>query len=935
LPKPEASPHSIELMAKRLINTRLKSNGVRYRVEVIDLLGQGLDRDHNVEFAVPGVSIRYSGNTEDHTNPVISSSAQFTVFLTQQQRDEIMSIMYSDSEYGLVCGIYITDDQDVDRLEWCGLVLPDETSETVDNGSGYITATFSCTDGLPFLKHVNFVTPDTQKFYIGERSLSFWIRECLKKLPHWNYYFAATDQTYLKEIGLPIPSDNTYSFDATASTLDLSYVHARTFYGVKKKLNTRRRLPLPSDTFTSTYEVLSDIMLAVGATLVLTKGCWYAYNASYMANYGYQLESVPTIKFLNVDQEPYFIAQSGEETLLIDLEDEKMSFLTGVNRSGLFPYRGASMIHEDAGSDLIFASGVGYEYGSWDGDEPILNEPIFRVPLWTAWGDPDEEPYQMSYLGRNENEPSVTGLSVAAGDTGGLTVAMSGYLSFERVLLLDEAARDGIGACPIVRNVIRVTDSNGKNWRLKRHVKTLDSFYSSIEVSSLLNALGLPLFNGQDIYYPKFYENGGAYTWVGDDDPEYGDTYFETMIGMDPDIIKEGSTERFLEIDFPSTKFYTPVKTEIKENNEGSDNVLSVRHNDDRTRYLWHMNYTLSMPFLEIGFIEAFHWDSHQLLIYAPNTGPRPHGDGTYTFSQTPAFATAPAPGVDGIDSWNKYKPNEYNIYGCTVKYGNGESTSDLQYLAFDLNNNGSEMSDLGGTRIGSSFVNRNQGSNGKIRSRLFDQGVPLDDREDNLYWSPRYAPAEKNNALLYLNCSEVMHIRHKTRQLVMGSIINSSYGSQSYDKIVRPISILKTSVLRGIDEYLMPYAVNRTFESVSFESIVVGFDRDALLEQIDSYSNNTDTGKGPSTPGVNDNSNDGPGPISNIKNLLIETNGTVSINSQKISDNEFDIANVSQAVNQVISKTDLIIVSSPVNLDNISIPDLGDIEIFTIFLEK
>ena len=910
-------------MAKRLINTPIFKDGRGYRLEVVDLLApSGTNPDYRVQIATPGVKISYEGDVNNHTAPVMGSSMSFTAFLTQAQRDHVLGVMYSDTEYALAAGFYVTDEGGNEHLEWCGLVLPDETGEMAGNGSGYINVTFNCTDGLPILKHKNFLTPDAEPaFYSGERPMSFWVRECLKKLPHWNYYFAATAQAYLKEVGLPIPSDDTYGFDESRSTLDSSYVKARTFYGAKKPLNTKRRLPVPSDTFSSTYAVLEDVMLAVGGTIVLTRGVWYVMNKSYLSIHAPENDPVDVSYHVNTNPEPYFEVSSTTESFVINIDDENMSYLAGASRTGVFPFRGATMIHKSGGSDLIFASGVGYGYGSYQEDYPLLNESIFNV----TDGDWDQGNLQMSNVGKNENQPDIVDLNVAAGDQGSISIAMTGYLSFDKYGPLNsEIVKVGVGACPVLRQVIRIVDSNGKSWKLKRHVRTLNDFSVTIDAT-----LGFP-----STYYPKYYENGGAYDWVGDDEPGYVETYFETMIGMDPDSVVEGSTERFLEIDFQNTKFYTPIKTEVKNNDEGSDNVLSIRQNKDRSRYLWKMDSSVFMPELPSGYISEFHWDTHQLLVFDPESGPRPTGDGTYNVSSFPSFYTAPNASGQGQVVDDFYEPDEYIVYGCTVKVGDGESTSDIQYVAFDNENNGTEIHNLGETRIGSSFVNRSIGSNGKIWAALYDNGVQLETREDNLYWSPRYDPTEKSEALLYLNCADLMHMRHKTRQMVSGSILQDPKGN--YNTIVRPINILKTSVFRGIDEYLMPCSLTFDFDQVSVESLVVGFDRDALLESIEAYDDSSvGSGKGPNIPGVNDGSNDNPGPISSVKNLLIETNGTVAFNSQKISDNEFDIANVSQAVNQVISKTDLIIVSSPVNLDNISIPDLGDIEIFTIFLEK
>ena len=863
-------------MAKRLINTEITSNNYKYRLEVVDLLGSGLNLDHSVEISVPGPKISYDGNINNHTSSVMGSSMEFTAFMNLNQRNDVMNIMYSNKEYALAVGYYLYDEDDNEHLEWCGLVLPDGTTETVESSGGYVTVTFQCTDGLPTLNHTNFVTPDTGEFYSGERSLSFWIREALKKLPHWNYYFSAQTQTYMKEVGSPIPTDDTYTFDDQKSSLDASYVHARTFYGSKKSLNTKRRMPVSSDSFSSTYNVLDDILLAMGCSIVLTKGCWYVINRSYFAleiaasNNG----DADVFFHSNISSPPYYEVSEGTESFIIDVGSRtKNHVVSGATRTGLFPFKGATMTHDNSGSDLIFARGVGYN--GFDGLDITTNQPMYSV-VDQDWSN--NNGYYMYDIGTSENQSNITEINVPSGSDGMITIAMSGFFSMDKKLNMQSqsTARHGVGSCPIIRNVIKITDTSGKSWRLKRHVLTLNSFKSSINVSDFMETFGYPLGLGQDEYFPKYYENGGAYDWIGDDETEYNTTYFETMIGMDPDIVLEGATERFLEVDYLNTKFYTPIKTEVKENNEGTDNVLSVRHNDDRCRYLWRLNYNLEMPVLPTGYVSGFNWESHQLLVFSPENGPRPTGDGTYTVDQAAAFFTSTNI-QNGATSDTSYEPIEYIVYGCSVKVGDGTETSDLQYLSFDSNNNGSEVHSLGETRIGSSYTNRFYGSNGKIRASLYDNGLQLTSREDNLYWSPRYDITESEEALLYLNCSEVMQTRYKTRQVVSMSIINAS---GLYNEFIRPVNLVRTDILGvGGEEVLMPISLNKDAENISAEFIVVGFERDAILEAQDANGKGPHDTENPSGPGITDGSGDGTTAISNVKSLLATSKQQATVN--------------------------------------------------------
>jgi len=872
-------------MAKRLVNTVLRNNNYKYRLEIVDLYSSASDTDYKIEISVPGPALSYDGDLSNHTTPVLGSSLQFTAFLTQAQRNVIMGTMYSDKEYALAVGYYLYDENDSEHLEWSGIILPDETVETIESGGGYVTVTFKCTDGLPVLNHVNFLT-ETGQFYTGEYSLAFWLKEVFKKLPHFAYYHGGTTQEFMKEVGLPVPSDDTYTFDTTANTLDSSYVRAGTFYGDKKRLNTKRILPTPSESFSSTYSVLEDIMLSMGASVMLTRGCWYVINRSYFALEVATSDQVPISAYSNTQAAPYYEVSDYDESFIIDIGEHENFVVSGATRTGLFPYRGATMIHKNAGSDLIFARGVGYN--GYDGLDPIINQPMFSSDGWSTSSD-----YDMDYVGTNINSSNIDGLNIPSGYNGVLTIAMSGYITFDKKSNASSSASSthGIGACPIVRNLIQITDSNGKSWRLKRHVLTLNSFQCQINESSFMDTLGYVLGGGSgvsNVYYPKYYENNGAYTWVGDDETGYSSTYFETMIGLDPDVVEEGATERFLEVDYLNTKFYTPIKTEVGENDEPNDNVLSVRHNEDRARYVWKINSNVEMPTLTTGYISDFNWEAHQLLVYAPERGIRPTGDGTYTINTGVHFTTDSTdhttPGYSVVNS--KYEPIEYIVYGCSVRIGDGTEAADLQYVAFDLNNNGTEVHSIGEGRIGSTKVNRYMGTNGKIWARLYDGSTQLTDKTDLLNWSPRYDIAEKEDALLYLNCAEFMQTRHKTRQVISMGIINNS---GIYNNFIRPINLLRTSVLAsGGEEILMPIGISKNLENLSAEFIRVDFSRDALLEAVD-VSGKGPEGNNPTGPGITDGNDDGPTSISNVKSLLATANNNIGANTLAIS-NQLDL---------------------------------------------
>ena len=891
-------------MAKRLVNTTTVWNGMKARLEIIDLTGSGLDLNHAVEISTPGIVLSYSGDINDHTRPIMSSSLSFTAFMTSNQRNDVMNVLYSDTEYALACGYYLYDDNGNEHLEWCGMVLPDQTSETIEDGGPFISISFSCTDGFGYLNHANFLYPDTGNFYEGFRTFAWWTREALKKLPYYSYYFSGQAQSFMTEVGLPYPVGDSYGFNDSASVLDSCSVAARTFYGPRQNNNTQRRLAVAESTFSPTYAVLEDIMTAFGATLVLTRGRFWVINKSFLAHNADSLDSVGVINFVNSTEAPYYEVTPNTESLLIDLDENSMHFLVGANRTGVFPYRGATMIHKNAGSDLLFAAGVGYSYGI-DSEEPITQQPIYdRVDGFSS-----EEDIDMYSVGIGNNQPHVSGLSIPSGPDGLITFTAAGWLDFHINLsqLSLAASYYAVGSCPIVRFVIRAVDSTGKEWRLKRHVVTLNDYRVDITTGSFMENLGFVLPFAQQKYYPKHYEFNGSYDWVGDDDPGFGSTYFETMVAQDPSVVVEGTTERFLEVDFLNTKFYTPVKTEVKSNQEQSDNVLGTTQNNDRTSYLWRINTQVQAPTLSSGYISEMHIDGHQLLVYSPGAGPRQYGDGTYTFTTNPQFYTS-TDNVTGEYSNSTFRPKEYILYGCTLTAGDGTDTSDLQYVSFDNSNNGSEIKKIGETRVGSSYQNAAISTNGRIWARLFDGSTQLTDEEDNLKWKSKSDASTQYNALLQLNCVEVMHTRYRVRQMVSGSVYLGHY--ISYNNVIRPYNILKTNHLHsGGVEYLLPTSITRNISDYNLEMLVCGFDRNAVTQDIESKGGrNGVTNGNPDGPGVTDESNDG---LSSVGRLI-------------------------QRVAAAEDKTDLIQVSVPITDDSLGGGGTGTIdELFPLFLGR
>jgi hypothetical protein len=803
-------------MAKRLFNaTRYHVDGTKFRLEIVDLYGSGSNLDYDFEIADPGYNITYPGSVDEITLPIQGSGMAFSGYFSEANRDVLMGILYGQKEFSLACGLYLYDEFNNEKLEWCGLILPEETSEEISDQP--ILITFQCTDGLSTLKTTDFKEPDGD-IYEGERPLIFFVFECLKKLPHWPYYFSGTTYEFLYEVGTPVSSRTTGSLtNELESSLTTLFVHSRTFYESEKKPSGFRLLIEPNEAFSSSYSVLEDVMLALGCTLTLANGAWWVFNKPYLAtlqNHG----SVKTFGFYNINVSPYYESYDFDQNYLVDLDASKVEFSSGVIRSGVYPFRGATQTHLASGSDVIFRNGREYLRSSSgdvravlytfnDHDYPnyeIRNLPIFHIRK-PSTGEFDNDDLNLWDVGSKGKMPiQITSLNIPSGPDGRITFTASGTISFKRTAIVQH------GLCPILSFEIQALTDTGQIYRLRRRVRTNNNFEVSI-------------FNDLDRYYPKYYEYQGGYTWVLGGDVQ---NRFDCLIAMDPDYVVSGDTERFLQTDYPNELYFTPVRTKIREAGENSDNVLRKVNDSGKSEFDWAISHTFEMPVLASGNFVELRIYRHVLEVYHPESGPLPTGGGSYTPGTVPDFRTATS--TDGsavIQTSNLSLPTSYTLNGVHVYVGDGSEGYDVKVMAFNSTPSMGEIKDLGATRIGAAS-NTATIANGRLRAEFGTPGT----RYDGLNWNAR-GDESLETSLHYLNCQEFMSVRHRVRQAVSGQFVRHS-GSSIPDSLVRPYNVLKTNKLAGGGtEYLLPVSLNNNSSSFSLESLVCRFVRDAITE--------------------------------------------------------------------------------------------------------
>tara|TARA_R110000772_G_scaffold153261_1_gene264244 strand:+ start:13603 stop:15777 length:2175 start_codon:yes stop_codon:yes gene_type:complete len=187
-------------------------------------------------------SLVYEGINENKYSPLLTSALGFSLEVgdDEAETDLFYKNLFSGEEFRFK--IEITDQDGA--LLWAGFLLPDEYSEPYTVGTFY--PKFKATDGLGVLKGLDL--PDT--FYRARNSISKIIADCLSLIP------------LEFEIWISPGIEN----GGAGSRLDLLYPHGSSWVeGESKK---------------SAYDVLTDVLNGIGATLYQQSGRWYVIGYS-------------------------------------------------------------------------------------------------------------------------------------------------------------------------------------------------------------------------------------------------------------------------------------------------------------------------------------------------------------------------------------------------------------------------------------------------------------------------------------------------------------------------------------------------------------------------------------------------------------------------------------------------------------------------------
>jgi len=929
-------------MARRIVNTTYNViDGFSYRLEIWDntIVGQGsFVPFSDMDIADPGFTIDWKGDINNVLQPIMSSSMSFSAYLTEVQRTHITTACFGDEEFSMFVRLYrqtATEEQ----FEWAGIIHPEETTEEI--GDGYILTTFTASDGFAALKNVDFKQSNGD-LYSGEKNLTYWLQEVIRKLPHWGIIDdelqgTSTDGGHdfpqLTEHRLVRPVNDTYNtFPSNDAVLDHYWLRSESFYIRPKPSESRggefeRKRPSRRSGFISTYEVLSDICASLGATFCMSEGRFHIFDRERIIN-----GDDDTIGYFNwtlnsdgTQSHSVLFNSNGtdedSDTQVTYLDHIGANFILGAVRRGVYPIESFGQTHEGAGSDLVFRSGIGY-------DGPEMETYLHRVNHFTGQAD---ELNVITTSNAYSNLPPngiVDEISMPNGDSGGtFRLHFSGDATYETSGSGFE--NHNRGNIAVLRMDVRVYD--GTYWfRLRRRVRTLQ--YLSGGGSGNQVALDVPSTTGD--YYPKTYEQ---YSWVRDDESNYDTAFLEVMIGADPSILTDedsGTTDEILQDWELSHVYHTPPLLK-----QDPDDENALIEDLSRNHFIYRFDEEIENPTLAEGATGTFTkiQISPNLRLYEighnypwnnlidlygqnPDVNSTSSENTIFSFSSWPLVTKSTSTSTDGQYNESDSVLRSFQLSGIEVFLGDGTENYDARYISHSQTAYGSEQVSLNATSLGASYENSGNRTFGRYRaSHPSDTASPLS-RQDNLKFHPDgfttsdMAYTDMYTALGLYTTGRALNIRAKTRQSVSGTIIRGRLEAPGqYSDICRPYKKFNTSKLSTGTETFLPHSLTVQLKDHAqrVEALVCGYSGELSIEQ-----DQDDTGRNPNRPPSGGNGGFTPG---GGATLLYQKNAAVE-----------------STVAEHTTKLDYIEVSEPVDLDNISAGgDTTDVELFHFFLEK
>ncbi len=828
-------------MARRLVNTTIKNQKDTFDFELWDMESVSPDLDHTVEFDVNGFEISWRGNAKD--NPIMASTVKWSMFLNEAQRSAIMPVVFSDTEFRMCVRI-----KKAGNLFWCGVVHAEGTSEEI--GDGIITVSLQASDGLGMLDNIDWKRPDGSR-YSGSMKLRDVLWSALGKLPHIPL-MGGTGTPVLIEHALnqPITQNASELFSHGSGNnyrgvMDYIKLEPNTFYysnieeenivGGARFGNVDKFNP---DDFTSSKLVVRDIMASMGATICFADGKWHVWDKTHqmLTSYGetYNMTEWYVTQSNELDTSGAMVTATYNPAIydrnalavagiVSNANKPRFDFLKGAAIKAEHSVRGVTQKHTRAGSDLLYANGIGYHDSElrpqWESGESYTQPLIsnyrnnrqdsaaqnYNNVFKPTFLDGTANTYDGLFDTRNRDRV-ISDIQIPNGNNdGSMRIHISGNCNYTH----KEVNRSGndiasYGTLGIYKQRVEIYDGTDY-YRLSRPVRTIayDSEGNTAQVA--ING-----GNGSS-YAPKFWSL--EYEWIINTDSRYADAWLDIPMGANNSIIESGNTSKFMQTDYPNIAegagIYTPPLTKL-----ASDSDNTLRKDKDRNNYVWRHDFEYDMPAAS-GTIEQIKIHEPVIEEWEGKNGPNITNlsDGTAVDIGTdylnPTYRTKTnASTSDGHGT----KPNGirfFQLSGIEVMFGDGTQEFDQNTVALPTTTRGREILNLNGTRLGASFVNSGNSTHGRYVASDF---VSPNDFEDNLKFQRPQDDTFKKESLSELVTSNFLEMRGKVRQTITTTtVLAHESDAVTSNQIILPFNKLVTDTLDSTTKMIIPFALSYT----------------------------------------------------------------------------------------------------------------------------
>lgn len=857
-------------MARRLVNTTIKNHKDEFVFELWDMESNASDLDYTCEFDVNGFNINWNSGSGDK-NEIVGSTCEWTMYLTEAQRTDVMAVAYASEEFRLCVRIMKGS-----TPWWCGIVHSESIVEEI--GDGIITVSFSASDGLGILDNYDYKQDDGTK-YSGYTTVAELLWNALRKLPHTSLY-ALTGYEVLREWPIPRPitdnSGETFSILAVDGnnhgTLNYMKADPKTFYlssqqkehsmFTDKVMSIERYRP---NKHTSSKKVIQDIMASLGSSICFAEGRWNVFdrkehiiggnaNVEVIKNYVTEDGDLDDGRVNGTELATIYDRNALLETgSNVAVNQPHVEFRRGATRKGLYPYSGATQKHDNAGSDLLYANGIGYASTSGRFDrtnpfaDPGFDQPLFRfkrfgrsgtVPITAdhfentdtqyLWIDREfPEPDDSVNLDRtldgmyelNDRDGLIEEISLPDGNNDGqIRIHMSGDIRYTDKNLQNNGQPDSEANLMIFKTRVEAWD--GTDWlRLNRPVRTLR--YDSQGNDADIN------ISGSGRYHLKFWT--GVYEWVSPASDRYADSWLDIPLGANEGILEQGTATKFMQTDYPALDIYTPPLTKL---NGSSDNELTTDDSSDRSFYVWRHDHIYDLPTtntitklrLQTPVIEEWGAEAGPNMLYNSSGTELSIGtnDGYPLYRTTNSEAS--------FNTGQGHRPNsvvDMQFSGAEIFYGDGESEFDSTSVCIPDTVNGKEIVNLTTTRLGATYNNSGKSTFGRYTSADF---LAPTTQEDNLKFTRESDGTFKKDSLGALVTNNVMQVRGVTRQLINGEMFQPHDGVPG-SSILYPYLQLYVVGLEATTQRVVPTSL--TYSLLESSQQVEGF-----ISNVSSESN-------------------------------------------------------------------------------------------------